>query len=293
MKKYTVGLGLLLALAGCSSTKDTHNATLTEKNGYVLSKGERSVAKNNRIRFLVLHYTALDQQQSLEVLTQSDLVSANYLIADQPQSHKGLPIALQLVDDHDRAWHAGVSQWKNRSNLNDTSLGIEIVNAGWDKDTGKLLGEPYNERQIELLISLSRDLIEKYDIQPTDVVGHSDIAPGRKIDPGPFFPWQRLAEAGIGAWPDEQLTNDYLARFELAPPTMLQVAKALEVYGYGYLDEQMDDVVRAFQMRFHPQSVTGVVDIKTAAILFSLVDKYYGKQKAVDILLPPNVAAVG
>lgn len=294
MKKYTTVLSLLLAMTGCTSShQDTSEATLTEKDGYVLSKGERAVAKNHRIRFLVLHYTALDQAQSFETLTRSEHVSANYLIPDRPKTHKGLPVADQLVDDHDRSWHAGVSQWKNRSNLNDTSLGIEIVNAGWDQDTGQLLGEPYNEQQIELLISLARDLVSKYDIQPTDIVGHSDIAPGRKIDPGPFFPWKRLAEAGIGAWPDERTLDDYLTRFSVAPPSMVQVTKALQTYGYGYLDEQPERVVEAFQMRFNQENVSGIVDIRTAAILFSLIDKYHGKDKASAILLPPEVAALG
>ncbi|MGE7957782.1 N-acetylmuramoyl-L-alanine amidase [Pseudomonas sp. NPDC089530] len=251
------------------------------------------MAKNHRIRFLVLHYTALDQEQSLEVLTRSELVSANYLIPEEPKAHKGLLVAHQLVDDHDRAWHAGVSRWKNRSNLNDTSLGIEIVNAGWDPHTGQPLGASYGERQTELLINLARDLIEKYDIQPTDIVGHSDIAPGRKIDPGPFFPWKRLAEAGVGAWPDEPTTLDYQARFSVTPPSMAQVAKALETYGYGYLDQGLEPVVKAFQMRFNQAQVSGVVDIKTAAILFALIDKYHGAEKARDILQVPDAAALG
>ncbi|AZD07872.1 N-acetylmuramoyl-L-alanine amidase [Pseudomonas chlororaphis] len=294
MQKYTAVLGLLLAVTGCTGLqKDRVNETLMEKNGYAISKGEQAVAKNHRIRFLVLHYTALDQAQSFETLTRSEHVSANYLIPNRPKTYKGLPVADQLVDDHDRSWHAGVSQWKNRSNLNDTSLGIEIVNAGWDKDTGQLLGEPYNERQIELLISLTRDLVRKYDIQPTDIVGHSDIAPGRKIDPGPFFPWKRLAEAGIGAWPDERTLDAYLARFSVSPPSMVQVTKALQTYGYGYLDEQPERVVEAFQMRFNQENVSGIVDIRTAAILFALIDKYHGQDKASAILLPPEVAALG
>ncbi|WP_025809511.1 N-acetylmuramoyl-L-alanine amidase [Pseudomonas chlororaphis] len=294
MQKYTAILGLLLAVTGCTGLqKDQVDETLMAKNGYAISTSEQAVAKNNRIRFLVLHYTALDQQKSLEVLTRSELVSANYLIPEEPTAHKGLLVAHQLVDDHDRAWHAGVSQWKNRSNLNDTSLGIEIVNAGWDQDTGQPLGMPYGERQTELLISLARDLIEKYDIQPTDIVGHSDIAPGRKIDPGPFFPWKRLAEAGVGAWPDEPTIGDYQARFSVTPPSMMQVTKALQTYGYGYLDQGLEAVVKAFQMRFNQEHVSGVVDIKTAAILFALIDKYHGVEKARDILQPAEAAALG
>ncbi|AKA25130.1 N-acetylmuramoyl-L-alanine amidase [Pseudomonas chlororaphis] len=294
MHKYTAVLGLALAMAGCAGLQqDKVDATLTAKNGYAISTGEQALAKNNRIRFLVLHYTALDEEKSLEVLTRSELVSANYLIPEEPKAHKGLPVAHQLVDDHDRAWHAGVSQWKNRSNLNDTSLGIEIVNAGWDQDSGQLLGTPYGERQTELLISLARDLIEKYDIQPTDIVGHSDIAPGRKFDPGPHFPWKRLAEAGIGAWPDAPTTDHYLARFSVMPPSMVQVSKALETYGYGYLDQGLEVVVKAFQMRFNQQQVSGVVDLKTAAILFALIDKYHGQEKVRDILQPAEVAELG
>lgn len=199
----------------------------------------------------------------------------------------------QLVDEERRAWHAGASAWKNRTQINDTSIGIEIVNLGPDRSFAEVehLLEanpeaaveidwaPYPAAQIEALIALSRDIIERHGIHPTDVVAHSDIAPTRKVDPGPRFPWRELYEAGIGAWPEEHSVARWQAQFVHTPPTLAELQRALRAWGYaleitGELDRETRAVLRAFQMRFRPADYRGRTDAETAARLWALLERY-------------------
>ncbi len=160
-----------------------------------------------RVRFLVLHYTALDFAASVKALT-TGAASAHYLIpAPHDPSYKAAGFKGQrifnLVAEEDRAWHAGVSGWARRDNLNDTSIGIEIVNLARDDD-GVFTFPDYERSQINALKQLAKNILQRYpDMTPKNVVGHSDIAVGRKSDPGPKLPWKELYEAGIGAWYDD------------------------------------------------------------------------------------------
>lgn len=142
-----------------------------------------------RVRFLVLHYTALDFAASVKALT-TGAASAHYLIpAPHDPSYKAAGFKGQrifnLVAEEDRAWHAGVSGWARRDNLNDTSIGIEIVNLARDDD-GVFTFPDYERSQINALKQLAKNILQRYpDMTPKNVVGHSDIAVGRKSDPGP------------------------------------------------------------------------------------------------------------
>lgn len=274
-----LSIGLLLLLAGCSSSHRDKPNKLIDRGEYKVDTNIPSVAQNTRVRFLVLHYTATDDAESLRLLTQGD-VSAHYLVKTHPDNLDGKPIVLQLVPESERAWHAGVSYWHGRNSLNDTSIGIEIVNKGF---TEKMLGRqwyPYNESQIQLIERLTKDIVERYNIDPTDVVAHSDIAPQRKSDPGPLFPWKRLAEQGIGAWPDDATVTKYIDgrnKNDLASVAIIQ--QALARYGYqipqsGELDDETKHVIAAFQMHFRPQDFSGVPDVETEAIALALVEKY-------------------
>ena len=153
----------------------------------------RAKAFNNRIRFLILHYTAANFSSSIGALTGPN-VSAHYLIPDisDPTYIKAGFTDQQifsLVDENHRAWHAGVSQWAERSNLNDTAIGIEVVNQATD-DQGKFTFPPYHPQQIAAIEQLAKDILKRYpDITPRNVLGHSDISIGRKSDPGAAFPW--------------------------------------------------------------------------------------------------------
>lgn len=143
---------------------------------------------------VVIHYTSnVDADQSLETLTSPiRKVSAHYLIDAQGRLY-------QLVPENQRAWHAGQSYWAGNSDINSTSIGIELDNNG---------REPYGDAQINALVLLINDIQARHRIRPMNIVGHSDVAPGRKIDPGPYFPWSRLAKSGIGLWcPDSSTTR--------------------------------------------------------------------------------------
>lgn len=266
-----IGLGVL---AGCGPP-----ATLKKHRGYWADQSVQAIAHNHRIRFLVLHYTSDHDDRALRVLT-GPRVSAHYLIGRQPRTRGAEPIVRQLVPERKRAWHAGVSGWAGRQHLNDSSIGIEIVNLGpIDVPGRKRRWQPYDDAQIRALVALARDIIDRYDIKPANVVGHSDISPGRKIDPGPAFPWHRLYEAGIGAWPNARRMARYRARFADQRPSVMRIQKKLAAYGYdlpltGRLDARTRSVIRAFQMHFRSNDVNGLADADTLARLWALDDQY-------------------
>ena len=156
---------------------------------------------NKRVRFLILHYTALDFAGSIKALTGSGQVSAHYLAPDpcdpsyQQAGFKQMNL-FNLVDENDRAWHAGASAWDGRSNLNDSSIGVEIVNLAREEKSGMVF-PPYHPQQVEAVTELARNILARYpDISPVNVLGHSDIAVGRKSDPGPMFPWRSCTRPG-------------------------------------------------------------------------------------------------
>jgi len=265
---------------------------------------------NQRINFLVMHYTAIDYEKSIDALVEEGGLSAHYLIPehhDPSYATKDLSV-IQLLDESARAWHAGKSHWQGREHLNDQSIGIEIVNVPHCmRDTSTPHTHPrenspqrlcvfpdYDPEQIELLIALSKDILKRNpDISPTEVVGHSDIAPTRKNDPGPRFPWYQLYQAGIGAWYDNDTLQKYWHRFNTHPISVGLMQHALQTYGYGIVetgitDTSTFDTVSAFQMHFLPWSVNGTIDSKTAAALFALIEKYFPSQ--IDALLERHEA---
>lgn len=215
---------------------------------------------------MVLHYTAADMPRALEILSTRN-VSSHYLITDD-----SLPRIYQLVDESRRAWHAGESEWYGRTDLNAASIGIEIVNPG-PVDGG---WQPYSPAQIEVLIRLVRDVVTRHQVLPRNVVGHSDVAPQRKQDPGPAFPWKQLAEAGLGRWYDQERAADLAEAYHrdgLPPVAVIQ--EKLRHAGYavpatGELDPATRRVIRAVQMRYRPARHDGEPDAETLAILDAL-----------------------
>ena len=239
---------------------------------------------NSRVRFLILHYTAGNFSSSVNALIGPD-VSAHYLvpdITDQSYLKAGHThqVIFNLVDETQRAWHAGVSQWGNRSNLNDTSIGIEIVNVA-SFNQGKFTFPPYHPKQITAVEELALNILERYpDITPTQVLGHSDIAIGRKTDPGPQFPWHALYLKGIGAWFDDATRNAIEQQYvKSGIPARTELLKMFKTYGYdvsGATTEQgFTQLVRAFQLHFRPEKYDGAMDTQTAANLAALVRKYF------------------
>lgn len=240
---------------------------------------------NRRVRFLVMHYTALNFKGSVNALSGNAAVSAHYLVPDPTDKmytdagFKEMRV-FNLVDENERAWHAGVSAWAGRTNLNDTSIGIEIVNEAQDNN-GNFLFPPYNEVQIEAIKQLALNIIERYpDIIPTNIVGHADIAPdGRKSDPGAAFPWKQLYDAGIGAWYDEATKSCYMQKYNGGLPEKAEILEKLKRYGYDVSKANTDNgykmLIRAFQLHFRPENYDGIADVETVAIIYALVEKYF------------------
>ena len=258
-----------------------------------------SANQNSRIDYVVIHTTSVNFAESVRLLTTRTgrPVSAHYLIPDENDPTYGHSRLLlhQFVKESQRAWHAGVSYWAGDTELNARSIGIEIVNefscvsdtsAVEDSGPDALVCEfpPFSEAQIEMLIELLKGIQQRHPrIGPLDFVAHSDIAVPhrRRSDPGPMFPWRRLYDEGIGAWYDEETRSRYLAQFEDQLPAVERVQTALLRLGYlveptGELDHQTRFAVRAFQLHFRPSDYGGEPDAETAAILWSLIEKYRG-----------------
>lgn len=272
MRRFILFL-LALMLAGCASEKG-----IIDRDGYQLDTRHQAQAAYPRIKVLVVHYTAGDFDTSLATLTDRQ-VSAHYLVPARPPVHDGKPRIWQLVPEQQLAWHAGSSFWRGATRINDTSIGIELENRGWQNVAGAKQFAPFEQQQIRALIPLMKFIISSYNILPQNVVAHADIAPQRKDDPGPLFPWRELAEQGIGAWPDPQRVAFYLnGRPPYQPVETASLLDLLARYGYdvkpGMTAGQQKRVIMAFQMHFRPTSWSGAADAETQAIAEALLEKY-------------------
>lgn len=208
------------------------------------------------VDILVLHYTELPLQESLDILcdgTRENRVSSHYVLAEDGTVYR-------LVAENRTAWHAGRSWWRGREALNATSIGIEIVNLHGDR-------HGYPPDQIAALIALCKGILARHPaIEPRNVVGHSDIAPQRKVDPGRRFPWKSLADAGIGVWPRAG-----------ARPLDGDFQKALQRFGYAPpIAVPPKEVIKAFQRHFRPARVDGMADPETRTLLAGLLDPLGG-----------------
>jgi N-acetylmuramoyl-L-alanine amidase len=205
------------------------------------------------IDVLVLHYTELPLKESLNILcdgAREHRVSAHYVLAEDGTLYR-------LVPEDRVAWHAGRSHWRGHEALNATSIGVEIVNLHGDR-------HDYPAAQIVALIELCHGILARHPaIVPRNVVGHSDIAPKRKIDPGLRFPWATLARSGIGLWPRAD-----------AAPHEGDVQAGLERFGYPpAVGVTTADIVAAFQRRFRPARADGIADPETRALLADLLEQ--------------------
>lgn len=253
MKKLFILASLIALLSGCASTPKIDTS--------IVAKSQES-----RVQFLILHYTALDLPMSLKVLSQQG-VSAHYLVGDNNP-----PSVYRLVDENRMAYHAGLSDWKGNSRLNPSSIGIEIVNPGFrDSPEGRVY-LPFPQHQIERVIELAKDIVARHQIRPEYILGHAEIAPQRKSDPGPLFPWKQLADAGLIPWPDAQQVAARRADYELNLPEAAWFQQRLAQHGYavpqsGTLDDATRNVLIVFQARYRPEKFDGTPDAETAALL--------------------------
>jgi len=226
-----------LALAACQTTAPRNPiATWVPSPNYDI----------RRPQLIVVHFTEQESvRQSLYTLrtrNSGGRVSAHYLVGEDGRIY-------QLVSDEHRAWHAGAGSWGTIHDLNSASIGIEIDNDG---------REPYTGAQVEALIRLLEDLTTRHRIPKTAVIGHSDLAPGRKVDPGPLFPWKRLHEAGFGIWPDPDAPP---------PPPGFDPVTALRLIGYPVDD--LEATIRSYRMRFRGDTASAL-DEEDLRILHAL-----------------------
>ncbi|ODP33040.1 N-acetylmuramoyl-L-alanine amidase [Pandoraea sp. ISTKB] len=257
-----------------------------------------------RVHTLVLHYTATPLAQALDILTNPKRgVSAHYVVPDTAQSG-GRFTVYQLVPESDLAHHAGVSAWLGERLINGTSIGMEIVNIGFGpEDNRRPLMEKrwyaYPDNQIDVVCQLAATIVQRHGIAPNRVVGHADVAPGRKLDPGPLFPWQTLYERGIGAWPEAATVAFYRDHMPYAGDVAALQAK-LRTYGYdtpqtGQLDRATTNVIESFQMHFcASHRYDGVPDAQTVAVLDALLEKYLDVPRpSADVAAKSRSAATG
>jgi N-acetylmuramoyl-L-alanine amidase len=224
-------------------------------------RSPHSGERQEEIDFLIIHYTECDLETALKIFTNPDpqgAVSAHYVIAEDGQ-------IFQLVDEERVAWHAGKSYWEGRQSLNQSSIGIELVNPGHGPQY-----RPFAVPQMEALIDLSQAIVKRHPIPSKYVLGHSDIAPQRKKDPGELFNWQTLADHGIGI----SLKSLESSEEKISPLSTPDALRLLSSIGYDAPPEisesQFFNLIRAFQMHFYPRGVTGALCSETCARLIRL-----------------------
>jgi len=219
-----------------------------------------------RIKYLILHYTGMATGQAAlkRLCDKASKVSAHYMIEEDGR-------IFVLVPESRRAWHAGVSAWGDDQDINGLSIGIELVNPGHDSPGYKGDYRPFPEAQMTALITLCRGILSRHDIRPWYILGHSDIAPARKSDPGELFDWQRMAEAGIGVWPLAVVISQ-AGKSQADKCDEDVFRQRLAQYGYDIgAGEGMKAAIIAFQRHFRPADISGVIDGQCCSILENLL----------------------
>jgi N-acetylmuramoyl-L-alanine amidase len=226
---------------------------------------------------LILHYTGMaSAAKAVDWLARPESGVSCHFVVDE-QCH-----VTQLVPEELRAWHAGLSYWRGERDINSHSIGIEIHNPGHQH------GYPdFPDEQMRAVIDLSKDIVRRHHIQPDNVLAHSDVAPGRKIDPGEKFDWHRLASEGVGLWvkPAPVRADDAGLAAGAEGSAVLNAQKNLAAYGYnveasGTLDAQTEKVLKSFQLHFRPLRVDGRLDRSTEITLDRLIEASRGRDAA-------------
>lgn len=230
--------------------KDTLSKTETKilQNG-IISEWVGTVNFNLRKpNFVILHHTAQDSiQQTLKTFTLKQTnVSAHYVVSRDGK-------VIHMLNDYLRAWHAGNGSWGRDTDINSSSIGIELDNNGF---------EPFSDIQINSLLALLTKLKKDYNIPTQNIIGHADIAPTRKKDPSALFPWKLLAANGFGLWPDEELP---------CPPPEFNVEQGLQVIGYN--TKNLSAAIIAFKLHYIQTEINDILDEKTVSTIYSIYKK--------------------
>ena len=270
---------IVLLLGGCAALDPRYTKT---PGGVPIDITYNSKGQDSRVLFLILHYTVVDLPMSIKILTEQE-VSAHYLLSDESP-----PRIFRLVDESRRAWHSGPSVWKGHRMLNASSIGIEIVHPGYrivGPDKQRVF-QPFSKEQIDALIPLVKDIVARHQIRPDRILGHGEVSPQFKVDPGPTFPWARLAAEGIlPPLPDASRVAARRAEFDTnGVPDIAWFQKMLAEHGYaveqtGKSDEQTKNVLTNFQMRYRPSNHSGLPDAESAALLWVLTTPLDHKAK--------------
>ena len=238
--------------------KNVEKMTINYSPNFGLKKRDK-----NKIQYLIYHYTGMKNDKlAIKKLTSfNSNVSCHYYITEFGN-------IIQMVPDLYVAWHAGISSWKKDVFLNSNSIGIEISNPGHEHGYRK-----FNGRQVKSLIKLSKFLIKKYKINKKNILGHSDIAPLRKLDPGEKFPWKTLFEKKIGIW--HKINNKKLKIYRgiILKTQSKKFLNYLKKFGYSIEynnSKELLKIIKTFQMRFRPELVDGKIDLECFEIIKSL-----------------------
>ena len=251
------------ALAACSSSpysptnkiykNQTKELTNTIRKTPINPAGQDFVGTVNfglrKPNYVIIHHTAQNStEQTLKTFTvPSTQVSAHYVIGRDG-------IVFHMLNDYLRAWHGGAAKWGNATDINSSSIGIELDNNGF---------EPFAQAQINSLLNVLDTLKKKHGVPTANFIGHSDIAPGRKVDPNVTFPWKTLADRGFGLWPDAVLTDSVPATFN--------PVDALRIIGYDVKNPV--NAVKSFQLHFIQKEITGILNNEDTKVLYNLYKK--------------------
>jgi len=210
---------------------------------------------NTPVDILLMHYTGMETgAAAVARLTDPEArVSAHYTVDEDGTIYAHVP-------EDKRAWHAGLSYWAGARDINARSIGIEIVNPGHEFGY-----RSFPDVQIEAVIALSLDILSRHAVPPERVIGHSDVAPARKTDPGELFPWRKLARAAVGLWPE-----NCQGRLDIP------FTDGLRAFGYGLapdMEVSAPTVIEAFQRHWRPAAINGVADAECEAILATLLQR--------------------
>lgn len=255
---------VIAVLASCSSSPYGPTNKVYKKQVKVLTNSIRQAPVNpsgqdfvgtvnfglRKPNYVIIHHTAQNStQQTLKTFTTpSTQVSAHYVIGRDG-------IVYHMLNDYLRAWHGGAAKWGNATDINSSSIGIELDNNGF---------EPFSQSQINSLLMVLDTLKRKHAVPAANFIGHSDIAPGRKVDPNVTFPWKTLADRGFGLWPDAVLTDTV--------PDAFNPVDALRIIGYDVKNPV--NAVKSFQLHFIQKEITGILNEDEEKILFNLYKKY-------------------
>lgn len=275
-------LALTALLAGC--------ATVPPPDQLRFDHSLSARAQSNRIKYVILHYTVSDLPRSINTLAHGSTVSAHYLLTDTNP-----PFFYTLVDESRQSNHAGLSNWKIYNQLNAASIGIEIVNPGFKETPEGRAYAPFQPAQIDQLILLLKDIVKRHNIPMGNILGHNDIAPQRKQDPGPAFPWKRLADAGLIPWPEPSRVASRMPGYQEQLPEVIWFQRKLAEIGYavpqtGELDQATRNVISVFQTKYRPALFDGTPDAETAAMMDVLTTPVPAVPAAPPVVAAPAAA---